>query len=72
MAAAAVFLLCGGSVFFFSFLASEVLRKAFEQYQKRYVARSVHDLSAMFLFVEPGQIVRLNLEMLRVVRRVPP
>src|SRR5207245_8891552 len=37
------------------------LRKAFEQYQKRYVARSVRDLSAMFLFVEPGQVVRLNL-----------
>ena len=67
MAAAAVFLLCGGSMFFFAFLASEVLRKAFEQYQKRYVARSVHDLSAMFLFVEPGQIVRLNLAAMLVL-----
>ena len=67
MAAAAVFLLCGGSVFFLAFLASEVLRKAFEQYQKRYVARSVHDLSAMFLFVEPGQVVRLNLAAMLVL-----
>jgi len=67
MAAAAVFVLCGGSMFFFAFLASEVLRKAFEQYQKRYVARSVHDLSAMFLFVEPGQIVRLNLAAMLVL-----
>ncbi|HYY51993.1 MAG TPA: type II secretion system F family protein [Myxococcales bacterium] len=60
MASAAVFLLASASVFFFALLAFDVLAKALRQYQLRYVARSVHDLGAMFLFIEPGQIVRLN------------
>ncbi len=55
-----VFLLAGGAVFFLSFVAFDVLRKAFEQYQRRYLARSVRDLSAMFLFLDPGQVLRLN------------
>ncbi len=55
-----VFLLGGGAVFFLSFVAFDVLRKAFEQYQRRYLARSVRDLSAMFLFLDPGQVLRLN------------
>ena len=58
---AAVFLLASGSVFFFALLSFDVLVKAFRQYELRYVARSVHDLGAMFLFIEPGQVVRLNL-----------
>ena len=61
MAAAAVFLLAGASAFFLSFLAFDVLRKAFRQYEQKYLARSVRDLSAMFLFIEPRQILRLNL-----------
>ena len=61
MASAAVFLLASGSVFFFALLSFDVLVKAFRQYELRYVARSVHDLGAMFLFIEPGQVVRLNL-----------
>ena len=55
-----VFLLAGGAVFFLSFVAFDVLRKAFEQYQRRYLARSVRDLSAMFLFIDPAQMLRLN------------
>jgi len=55
-----VFLLAGGAVFFLSFVAFDALRKAFEQYQRRYLARSIRDLSAMFLFIDPGQMLRLN------------
>jgi tight adherence protein B len=61
MSAAIVFLLAGGAVFFLAFVALDVLRKAFEQYQRRYVARSLSDLGDMFLFVEPRQILLLNL-----------
>jgi len=61
VAAGIVFVLAGSSAFFFSFLACDVLRKAFEQYERRYLARSVRDLSAMFLFIEPRQVLRLNL-----------
>jgi tight adherence protein B len=61
MAAASVFLLAGGAAFFLSFAASDALRKAFEEYQRKYLARSVRDLSAMFLFIEPRQVLRLNL-----------
>lgn len=60
MPAALVFLLTGGSVFFLAFVALDVLRKAFEEYQRRYVARSLSDLGDMFLFVEPRQILLLN------------
>ncbi|HET9752888.1 MAG TPA: type II secretion system F family protein [Myxococcales bacterium] len=61
MTAALVFLLTGGAAFFLAFVALDVLRKAFEQYQRRYVARSLSDLGDMFLFVEPRQILLLNL-----------
>lgn len=60
MAAALVFCLTTAAVFFLAFLALDVLHKAFEQYQLRYVARSMNDLSDMFLFIEPGQILLLN------------
>jgi len=56
-----VFLLAAACAFLLSLLAADVLRKAFQQYAARYVARSLGDLSAMFLFVEPAQMVRLNL-----------
>ena len=61
MAAALVFLLAGAAAFFLAFVALDVLRTAFEQYQRRYVARSLSDLGDMFLFVEPRQILLLNL-----------
>jgi len=67
MAGAAVFVLLASSVFFFALPAFQVLSQAFAQYQKRYVARSVRDLSAMFLFVEPRQVVRLNLAAMLVL-----
>jgi len=53
-------LLAGASVFLLALLSFAVLRRAFEQYQARYVARSLRDLSDMFLFLEPRQLVLLN------------
>jgi len=61
MDGALVFLLAAGSAFFLSLLALEAVRRAFEQYKRRYLARSVNDLSGMFLFLDPKQILRLNL-----------
>jgi len=61
MAGALVSLLAGGSAFFLSLLALDAVRRAFEQYKHRYLARSVNDLSGMFLFLDPQQILRLNL-----------
>jgi tight adherence protein B len=60
MAAALVFLFAAASVFFLAFVALDVLHKAFKQYQARYVTKSINDLSGMFLFIEPGQILLLN------------
>jgi tight adherence protein B len=54
------FLLVSAAVFLLALLTFGVLRRAFEQYQARYVARSLRDLSDMFLFLEPRQIVLLN------------
>lgn len=61
MAPALVFLFTTASIFFFAFLALDVLQSAFEQYKLRYVTKSMNDLSDMFLFIEPGQIVLLNI-----------
>src|SRR5258708_38655793 len=66
MAAALVFLFTTAAVFFLAFLALDVLHKAFEQYKLRYVTKSMNDLSDMFLFIEPGQIILLNLAALIV------
>src|SRR5438132_14183214 len=60
MAATLVLLFTTASVFFLAFLALDVLHKAFEQYKLRYVTKSMNDLSDMFLFIEPGQILLLN------------
>src|ERR1041384_283013 len=66
MAAAIVFLFTTASVFFLAFLALDVLHKAFDQYKLRYVTKSMNDLSDMFLFIEPGQILLLNITALLV------
>ena len=60
MLTAVSLLLAGASVFLLALLSFAVLRRAFEQYQARYVARSLRDLSDMFLFLEPRQLVLLN------------
>jgi tight adherence protein B len=54
-------LLVAGSVFFFTLVIIGVLSKAYEQYQERYVAKSMSDLSDMFLFIDPRQMMVLNI-----------
>jgi tight adherence protein B len=70
MAAALVFLFTTAAVFFLAFLALDVLHKAFEQYKLRYVTKSMNDLSDMFLFLEPAQIILLDVAALFVFAAV--
>lgn len=60
MLAGITLLLVTGSVFFFSLVIFGVLSKAYEQYQERYVVKSMNDLSDMFLFIDPRQMLVLN------------
>jgi tight adherence protein B len=55
-----VFLLVTASVFFFVLVIAGVLSRAYEKYQERYVVRSMNDLSDMFLFIDPRQMLVLN------------
>jgi len=55
-----VFLLVTTSVFFFVLVIAGVLSKAYEQYQERYVVKSMSGLSDMFLFIDPRQMLVLN------------
>jgi tight adherence protein B len=55
-----VFLLVTTSVFFFVLVIAGVLSKAYEQYQERYVVKSMSVLSDMFLFIDPRQMLVLN------------
>jgi len=61
MLAALTLLLTAGSVFFFSLVIFGILSKAYEQYQERYVVRSMNDLSDMFLFIDSRQMLVLNI-----------
>jgi tight adherence protein B len=54
-------LLAGAATFFLALAVLSVLSPAWARYQERYVVRSINDLGDMFLFVEPGQIVLLNI-----------
>jgi tight adherence protein B len=56
-----VVLLAGAATFFLILAVLAVLSRAWVRYQERYVVRSINDLGDMFLFVEPGQIVLLNI-----------
>lgn len=56
-----VLLLITGAVFFLSLVIFGVLSKAYEQYQERYVVKSMNDLSDMFLFIDPRQMLVLNI-----------
>jgi len=55
-----VFLLVTTSVFFFVLVIAGVLSRAYEQYQERYVVRSMSVFSDMFLFIDPRQMLVLN------------
>lgn len=49
-----------GGVFFLASLVAALLRGAFAEYQARYLTTSLRELSDMFLFLEPRQLVVLN------------
>ncbi len=61
MLAAVTLLLTTASVFFLCIVVFGVFAKAFEQYQERYVVKSMSDLSDMFLFVDSRQVIILNI-----------
>ena len=63
-------LLWAAAFFFFALMVLGVLQRAWAQYQERYVAKSMNDLSDMFLFVEPGQIVLLNIASMIVLAAI--
>ncbi len=54
-------LLLAGAVFFLGLVVMSVLGKAYEQYQERYIVKSMNDLSDMFLFIDPRQMLVLNI-----------
>jgi len=59
-----ILLLVTGSVFFFSLVIFGILSAAYEQYQERYVVKSMSDLSDMFLLIDPRQLLILNVSSL--------
>ncbi len=61
MLSAITFLLITGSVFFLSLVVLGILGRAFERYKERYVVKNMSDLSDMFLFIEPQQILVLDI-----------
>lgn len=58
-----VLLFTAGAVFFMAFLVVGVLRRALEEYEERYVAKQVSDLSDMFFFIGPQQLVVLTVSL---------
>jgi tight adherence protein B len=61
MLAPVILLMTTAAVFFLCVVIFGVLAKAFEQYQERYVVKSMTDLSDMFLFIDSRQLVVLNI-----------
>jgi tight adherence protein B len=55
-----VALLVMGCVFYLCIVVFGVLGTAYEQYQERYIVKSMNDLSDMFLFIDPRQMLVLN------------
>ncbi len=64
MLSAITFLLITGCVFFLTLVVMGILGRAFERYKERYVVKSMSDLSDLFLFVEPQQILVLNIALM--------
>ncbi|MEE8408005.1 MAG: type II secretion system F family protein [Myxococcota bacterium] len=55
-------LLCtAGAVFFLATLIVTVFRRAFAEYEERYLAQRISDLSEMFFFVGPRQLIVLTI-----------
>jgi tight adherence protein B len=57
----AALVLVASAVFFFSLVAFRVLSSGYHQYRQRYLAKSLQELDGMFLFLEPKQLLLLNL-----------
>ncbi len=55
-----VLLFTGGAVFFMSVLVIGVLRQAYSRYEEKYLAKHITDLSEMFFFVGPQQLIILT------------
>ncbi|MEO1481930.1 MAG: type II secretion system F family protein [Myxococcota bacterium] len=55
-----VLIMTAGAVFFLSVVIIDILRRAFSEYEERYLAKRVSDLSEMFFFVGPRQLVVLT------------
>ena len=55
-----VLILVTGAVFFLCLVIFSVFATAYEQYQERYVAKSMNDVGDMFLFIDPRQMLMLN------------
>jgi len=70
MLASVVFLLVSGFVFFLSLVVLGILQRAFERYKERYVVKSMTDLSDMFLFIDAGQILVLNIALMALLAAV--
>lgn len=64
MLSAITFLLVTGCVFFLALVVMGILGRAFDRYKERYVVKNMSDLSDMFLFVEPAQILVLNIALM--------
>jgi tight adherence protein B len=54
-------LLFAGCSFFLILVVLGVFAKAYEEYQERYVVKSMNDLGDMFLFIDPRQMLVLNM-----------
>ena len=67
MLSAAAFLLVSGSIFFLTLVVAGVLGRALARYKERYVTQSMSDLSDMFLFVDPAQLLILNVSLMAVL-----
>ncbi len=61
MLAGLIGLLWFGAVFLLTLVMGGIFAKAFEAYQERYIAKSMNDLSDMFLFIDPRQMLVLNI-----------
>lgn len=61
-----IFLLIFGSVFFLSLVVYDIMRSGMLKYQEKYLNPKIEDLSDMFLFIDPKQMILLNLSIMVV------
>lgn len=59
-----IFLLVFGSVFFLSLVVYDIMRSGMLRYQEKYLNPKLEDLSDMFLFIDPKQMMLLNLSIM--------